>query len=148
MVKHLIKQDHRKSAQGHKTHHENESSIELVPIQLIGVESNDAQHWIMRSALKQSHDKIGYLRKGKLEIFEGGWNRLPGSIVAANNKDGRHKTIILCKSNIVLLISFCNDSLNPLVLFGSLPSLQSVIVSSFFSGREDHKHLFIYLWIS
>lgn len=42
---------------------------------------------------------------------------LPGSIVAANNKDGRHRTIILFKSNIMPLVSVfemtCN---NPLFL--------------------------------
>lgn len=48
--------------------------------------------------------KIGLHRRAKK------WHNsnLPGSIVAANNKDGRHNTIILCKSNIILLITPCN----------------------------------------
>jgi hypothetical protein len=58
--------------------------------------------------------KVGYEARNSREIFsliqlkpntQNQTNHLPGSIVAANNKDGRHRTIILCKSNIILMMS-------------------------------------------
>lgn len=65
--------------------------IELVPNRLIGAK----KCW-------QTSNCEKHFKTIRRENWLRGWkNCLPGSIVAAKSSDGRHKTIILCKSNII-----------------------------------------------
>lgn len=66
---------------------------------------NVGKHWVVE---KEKHFKT---IKREIQL-RGESDRLPGSIVAANNMDGRHKMIILFKSDIILLTALrvMNDS--------------------------------------
>lgn len=131
--------------------------IESVPTQIIATRDLGSREKHFKTIYHdEKQQKLGSLFLSLLSRKTN--HSLPGSIVAANNKDGRHKTIILCKSNIILSLCCCvapsvglSHFSNPLFssfLFHFRPSLRSLCYCHLESLVRSQKHFIIYLWIS